>query len=203
MSLAERTFPVLYGLVTAPAERGWLGRRRAALLASASGTVVELGAGTGANLPHYQGVERVIATEPSPYMRARLRPGDAGVPVDVVDAPAEALPLADRTADTVVSVYVFCTVANLGAALAETIRVLRPGGRLLFLEHVRASGPVGRLQDAVDPVWSRAAAGCHLNRRSEQAIAAAGFSAIRIERFAPPVPGGGLMPMVVGVAVRP
>ena len=201
--LAERAFPVLYGLVTAPAERGWLGRRRAALLASATGTVVEIGAGPGANLAHYRNADRVVATEPSPYMRARLLRRTASVPVEVVAAPAEALPVADASADTLVSVCVFCTVQDLGAALSEVMRVLRPGGRLLFLEHVRAAGAMARVQHALDPVWSRAAAGCHLTRRSEQAIRETGMQVVRLGRFKPPVPGGGLMPMVAGAAIRP
>ena len=203
MTLAERTFPVLYGLVTAPAERGWLGMRRAALLAHATGTVVEIGAGAGANLRHYQDVDEVVLTEPSPHMRARIRLEQAKVPVTVVDAPAEALPLDRASADSAVSVCVLCTVRDMDATLAELSRVLRPGGRLLFLEHVRASGLAERTQRLLDPVWSRAAAGCHLTRRSHEAIGRAGFAIERLERFRPPVPGGGLMPMVIGVAVRP
>lgn len=204
MTVADRAFPFLYGLVTAPAERGWLGRRRSLLVAGAAGTVLEIGGGLGANVPHYEGVERVLLCEPSPFMRARLGPRLEGarVPVQVLDAPAEALPCPDGSVDTVVSVFVLCTVSDVTAALAEVRRVLRPGGRLCFLEHVRGGGWAGRWQDRIDPLWCRAAAGCHLNRRSEQAITVAGFAITDLERFQPPVPGGALMPMVQGTAVR-
>ncbi|MGH8906268.1 MAG: class I SAM-dependent methyltransferase [Egibacteraceae bacterium] len=203
MSLAERTFPLLYRLVTGPAERGWLGRHRAQLLRDATGTVVEIGAGLGANLPYYRGVERVVVTEPSRFMLARIRTEHARVPVEIAAAPAEALPLARHAADAAVSVCVLCSVRDVEAALAEIARVLRAGGQLLFLEHVRGAGRMGRVQDRLDPLWCRVAAGCHLNRMTLPAIEAAGFQITQLDRFAPPLPGGGLMPMVQGVARLP
>jgi ubiquinone/menaquinone biosynthesis C-methylase UbiE len=199
-SLAERAFPFLYDLVTAPAERTWLGRRRAALLAHARGTVLEIGAGLGASLHHYGDIDRIVLTEPSRFMRRRLRATDASAPVEIVAAAAEALPVGRDTIDTVVSVCVLCTVRDVEAALGEITRVLRPGGRFLFLEHVRGTGRAGRVQDRLDPVWCRIAAGCHLNRRTLPAIQAAGFSIDQLACFAPPLPGGGLMPMVQGIA---
>ncbi|MGH8929649.1 MAG: class I SAM-dependent methyltransferase [Egibacteraceae bacterium] len=198
--IAERTFPLLYGLVTARAEEGWLGHRRAQLLGHATGTVLEIGAGLGASLRHYGEVDRIVLTEPSPFMRRRLNVEGATAPVEVVAAPAEALPAGRDTIDTVVSVCVLCTVRDVEAALSEIARVLRPDGRFLFLEHIRADGRAGWLQDRLNPVWRRAAAGCHLNRETLPAIEAAGLHLARLDRFVPPLPGGKLMPMIQGAA---
>jgi ubiquinone/menaquinone biosynthesis C-methylase UbiE len=139
-------------------------------------------------------------------MREKLRPklAQARVPVEVSEAGAETLPFPDASFDTVVSTLVLCTVPDRDAALAEIRRVLRPGGRLLFIEHVRAEGRAARWQDRVDPVWRRIFAGCHPNRDTVAAIRAAGFEIERLEDFEPPVPLSGLTPHVQGVAsVRP
>ncbi|WP_343232985.1 class I SAM-dependent methyltransferase [Miltoncostaea marina] len=200
----HRLFAALYDRLGARAERAWLGDRRRELLAAAEGVVVEVGAGTGANLPHYRGVARVLALEPDPAMRRRLRRRAlaAPVPVEVGDAPAERLPLGDATADTVVCTLVLCSVADPDRALAEARRVLRPGGRLLFIEHVRGEGRRARRQDRLTPVWRRLGAGCHLNRDTVAAIGRAGF---RIEALAvhdDDVPGPAISrPMVIGRAV--
>lgn len=165
--------------------RGW----RAELLAGVEGDVLEVGAGTGANLAHYGPlVRRLVLAEPDRHMRARLaalvaaRP--PGVPVEVVDAPAERLPFADATFDAVVSTLVLCSVDDLPATLAELRRVLRPGGRLHFLEHVAATDRPGRLrwQRRLEPVWRRVAGGCRLTRTTGDAIAAAGFEVEDVTR---------------------
>lgn len=198
-------FAALYDPLGGAAERGWMGRRRSGLLAGASGSVLEIGGGTGANLAHYRGAARVTVAEPDPFMRERLRRklGAARVPVGVSEAGAEALPFPDESFDAVVSTLVLCTVVDQGAALAEVRRVLRPGGRLLFIEHVRGEGLVAGVQDRILPVWGCLFAGCHPNRDTLGSIREAGFEIPAPERFLPPGPFTGLVPHVQGVAVVP
>ncbi len=135
-------------------------------------------------------------------MRRRLRPKleATRVPVAVSGAGAEALPFTDGSFDTVVSTLVLCTVPDQGAALGEIRRVLRPGGRLLFIEHVRAEGRVARWQDRVEPLWGYLLGGCYPNRDTLAAIEAAGFEIDRFDGFYPPVPLSRLTPHVQGSA---
>ncbi|MCU0308755.1 MAG: methyltransferase domain-containing protein [Thermoleophilia bacterium] len=187
-----------------PVERARLGAWRHRLLALARGDVVELGAGTGLMVPHYRQVDRVVATEPDPAMRARLaaRARAARVPVEVVDARAEALPLPDRSADTVVSAFVLCGVDDPAAVLAEVRRVLRPGGRMLFMEHVRARhGAWAARQARLDHAWGRVA-GCHLDRDTEALITGAGLAVEVLRREERPF-GVPLVPVVIGQARPP
>ena len=155
-------FAALYDPIGASAERRWMGECRRRLLAGARGAVLEIGGGTGANLAHYWDVDRVTFAEPDPFMRNRIGPKleDARVPVEVSAAGAEALPFPDGSFDTVVSTLVLCTVPDQEAALDEVRRVLRPGGRLLFIEHVRAAEPMARWQDRLEPLWRRLLGGC-------------------------------------------
>ncbi|MEH6382032.1 MAG: class I SAM-dependent methyltransferase, partial [Dietzia cercidiphylli] len=148
-------------------ERVGLARARRRLVDGLSGTVVEVGAGSGVTFQHYPPeVTRVVAIEPDPHLRAHARrdAARASVPVEVVDSVAEALPLADGEADAVVFGLVLCTVPDVPAALAEADRVLAPGGELRLLEHVRAAGRLGRVADRITPVWSRLGGGCRPNR---------------------------------------
>jgi ubiquinone/menaquinone biosynthesis C-methylase UbiE len=203
MSIRHRLFAALYDRMNAAAERRWMGKRRADLLADAHGVVLEIGGGTGANLPYYRDVERLVITEPDPFMRKKLRPklAQARVPVEISDASAQRLPFADGSFDTVVSTLVFCTIPDPQAALMEIRRVLRPaGGRLLFLEHVRGEGKVARWQDRVQPVWSWLLAGCHPNRDTVANVAVAGFRVEKLERFEPPMPLSAFAPCVQGAA---
>ena len=167
-----------------------MGGRRRRLLAGARGAVLEIGGGTGANLAHYRDVDRVTIAEPDPFMRSRIGPKleDARVPVEVSAAGAEALPFPDGSFDTVVSTLVLCTVPDQAAALDEVRRVLRPGGRLLFIEHVRAAGSQARWQDRLEPLWRRLFGGCHPNRDTVAAIEGAGFEIETFESFYPPDP---------------
>jgi ubiquinone/menaquinone biosynthesis C-methylase UbiE len=201
----HRIFAALYDRQLRPLERGWLGQRRAALLADLAGQVLEVGAGTGSNLAHYQHASKVVACEPDPAMRKRLaaRLPAARVPVELCDAAAEALPFADQRFDVVVSVMVLCTVADPAAALAEAYRVLRPGGRLVFVEHVRGQGRLARWQDRLTPLQVRFAGGCHPNRDSQAAIAAAGFTIGPLERFEPTPNSAITRPFIQGAATRP
>lgn len=181
---------------------------RADLLRDLSGRVLELGAGTGANLPFYPAaVERLVLAEPDRHMRARLqaraareRPG-----AEVVDAAAEALPFEDASFDAVVSTLVLCSVEDLERALAEVRRVLRPGGTLVFLEHVAADQRPDRLkwQRRLEPLWRRVAGNCHLTRRTAEAIAAAGFDVQACTRESVRKALPFVRPSVRGRAVRP
>jgi ubiquinone/menaquinone biosynthesis C-methylase UbiE len=201
----HRLFAAAYDRLNAKAERTWLGSRRASLVAQAGGDVLEIGAGTGANLGHYRSVTRLVAAEPDPAMRARLARhlGAATVPLEVSDAPAERLGFPDASFNTVVATLVLCSVADLDAALAEMRRVLRPGGRLLVLEHVRGEGRRARWQDRVTPIWCRVGAGCHPNRDTRSAIARAGFRLEHAERFDPPRVPAIIGPFVEIVARKP
>jgi ubiquinone/menaquinone biosynthesis C-methylase UbiE len=149
-------------------ERRGMAGRRAALLAEAKGTALEIGAGTGKNLDAYPSVDRLLLSEPAPTMRGLLsrRVARHHSDAEVLAAGAQALPIPTASVDTVVSTLVLCTVPDVDSALAELVRVLRPGGRFLFLEHVHA--PVGsrlrRWQDRLVEPWAAFAMGCRCDR---------------------------------------
>lgn len=152
-----RAFARFYDRALKATEENGLGAMRAELLAGASGRVIEIGAGTGVNLELYgEGVEDLTLVEPDPHMGAHLRKrlGDRHghpIPAQLVAAPAEALPFADDTFDTAVATLVLCTIPDPVAAIAEMARVLKPGGRLLFIEHVRAAdASSARWQDRLE-----------------------------------------------------
>ena len=176
-----RLFALGYDRFMAASERAGLRARRRALLARADGATLEIGAGTGLNLGLYPpALSELVLTEPSPHMAARLRAKlGAGPGIRVVEATAERLPFEADRFDTVVATLVLCTVPDPAAALREIARVLRPEGRLLFLEHVRAPEPrLARWQDRLERPWRVFGAGCHCNRDTAARIEA---SALRIE----------------------
>lgn len=179
-------------------------------VAGLSGRVLEIGAGNGANLHRFpRTVTHLAAAEPDPYMleRARSRAAELDRPVELHQAPAEKLPFEDASFDAVVSILVLCSVGDQAQALNEIKRVLKPGGLLRFIEHVRYTGSLGgAYQDLIAPVWRWLGAGCNPNRRTAEAIADAGFTIADIHRFklAPPVPPFSVTrPAVFGAAVRP
>jgi ubiquinone/menaquinone biosynthesis C-methylase UbiE len=166
-----------------------LGDQRDELLAGLSGRILELGAGNGANFAHYPStVEEVIAVEPEPYLRAKATQAAARAPrpVTVVDAVADALPVEDACIDAAVCSLVLCSVPDQATALAELRRVLRAGGELRFLEHVRSpTSAKARAQGVLDRsgTWPKLAGGCHCARDTEAAIAGAGFRIQRTHDF--------------------
>jgi ubiquinone/menaquinone biosynthesis C-methylase UbiE len=164
-----------------------VGVHRDRLLAGLSGRVLEVGAGNGVNFAHYPPtVEEVVALEPEPFMRGKAQhaAANAGVAVRVVDGVASNLRFESSTFDAVVASLVLCSVPEPGAALTEVRRVLRDGGELRFLEHVRAERPAkARLQILLDRsrIWPLLGGGCHCSRQTTGAIAAAGFRVVELE----------------------
>jgi ubiquinone/menaquinone biosynthesis C-methylase UbiE len=178
----HRFFAAIYDRLLAGTEKAGLNDMRAELVAQASGRTLELGAGTGLNLVHYtDAVTELVLTEPDPFMAKKMRDRltedpPAAASVEVVEAPAERLPFDDASFDTVVSTLVLCTVSDPDGAVGELARVLRPGGRLLYLEHVRADDrALARWQDRLERPWGWVAGGCHPNRPTTATLAAAGF----------------------------
>jgi len=170
----------IYDRCLAGEERAYLAALREELLSGARGVVVEVGAGTGLNFPHYRAgqVHTVEAVEPDPHMRRRSewRARQAAVPVQLHDGTAENLPFAAGHADTVVATLVVCSVDDPQRAIRELRRVLKPDGVLLFIEHVHSEqGLRAHIQNWVTPVWRRIAANCHVNRASVQLLQQAGF----------------------------
>lgn len=156
-------------------ERTALGRMRSRVLAPLQGEVLEVGAGTGLNFAHYAPGVRVLALEPDAdmYDRARRRAGSAVTLLQAGDTHMDTLPA--HAFDAAVFSFVLCSVPDVAQTLARAMRVLRPGGTLAVLEHVRSNGLLGAIQDRFTPFWQRAAAGCRLNRNIRQSIERAGF----------------------------
>lgn len=158
---------------------------RERVIAAAQGQVLEIGVGSGFNLPLYADrVERVIGLDPSPKLleMARSAAERTRLPVELMEGDAEAIPLDDKSIDTVVTTWVLCTVADPTRALADMRRVLKPNGQLLFAEHGRSSDSrVCRWQDRLTPLWKRISGGCHLNRGIAELIETSGFRIDRLE----------------------
>ena len=152
---------------------------------AAEGRVLEIGVGSGLNLPFYtQKAELVMGLDPSPKLlsMARRAARPASIPFDFIEGSAEAIPLEDGSVDTVVTTWTLCSIADASRSLHEMHRVLKPAGSLLFVEHGRAPEPnVRRWQDRLTPVWKRVGGGCHLNRAIGTLIESAGFQFERIE----------------------
>ncbi len=162
---------------------------RERIVAGATGSLLEIGCGTGASFSHYSPAAHVIATDPDSEMLRRAERKLAGMgptSIQLRQAAAEALPFTDASFGHVVSCWVFCHVDDVARALVEVRRVLKPGGAFRVMDHVRSEGAIrGKAQDAFDPVWSRLlGAGCHINRRTQQAIESAGFQFEWVEQAA-------------------
>ncbi len=163
-----------------------IARQREKVVPQASGRILEIGMGSGLNIPYYDParVEKVWGLEPSVGMRRRAAPRVAAAPFEIewLDLPCEQIPLADDSADTIVLTYTLCTISDFRTALAQMRRVLKPGGVLLFSEHGAAPDPgVRRWQDRINPVWKKLAGGCNLNRDVPGALEQAGFAVRQLD----------------------
>lgn len=180
-------FARFYLKISANADRRGAAEHRRRLLAGLTGRVLEVGAGQGRNFPHYPPeVDEVVAVEPEALLRAQAEQtaATAPVPVTVLAGHADALPAQDSSLDAVVYCLVLCSVPDPARSLAEAARILRPGGQLRFYEHVRSHGRIrALLQDAITPIWTRQAAGCHPNRDTAAAIRTAGFHIDEMDQF--------------------
>jgi ubiquinone/menaquinone biosynthesis C-methylase UbiE len=181
-----------------------LAERRRALLGPLRGDVLEIGPGLGANLPYYSPDVRWVGIEPNPFMHPRLRAAaqQRGGPTEYRVGRAEALPVADASVDAVVGTLVLCSVSDVAAALREVRRVLKPGGRFVFVEHVAA--PRGTLLRAVQrlgrPITKFLGDGCHVDRETWRFIEGAGFTEVALEHFRLPMPLNG--PHIAGWAFQ-
>ena len=174
----------LYATLIARADAAGLGKRRAELVAGLHGRVVEIGCGTGSMFSHYRDVD-VVAIEPDPAFAVHARNANAQVPIEVIEGTGEALPLEDASVDAAVLALVLCSVPSVDDVVREVVRVVRPGGRVRLIEHVRSPRRVvGALMDAVNPLWLRVnGQGCRLNRDPIPALERAGLHIERIEPF--------------------
>ena len=199
-----RASAVLYDPFLWIGERAGMRALRGEVLRAARGRTVEIGSGTGLNVPHYADkLDELILVEPDAAMRVRLerRLLRSGRRARVIDAPAEHLPFDDESVDTIVSTFVLCTVESPELALREIVRVLRPGGQLLLIEHVRADSPrLARWQDRLAGPWRRFARGCRCNRSTTQLLSDVGLSLTHVQerswRGMPPI----VHPIVAGAA---
>jgi ubiquinone/menaquinone biosynthesis C-methylase UbiE len=202
-----RVFAAMYDRSLRATEEAGLTQMRRELLAGAGGRVLEIGAGTGANLDLYpDGVDELVLLEPDPHMAKRLRAklAETGRAVTVIEAPAERVPCEDASFDTAVATLVLCTVPDPAAALAEAARVLKPGGRLLFVEHVRSRHPgLARWQDRLEKPWRFLGDGCHCNRDTVATIERSPLLLEQVSRGAMPKAPPIVRPLSRGIAVRP
>lgn len=181
-----RIFSRLYDPVIELPERLGLRRLRREVLRDVRGRVLELGLGTGRNIPLYPDVvDSLTGIDPDESMieQAGERAREATFPVRLLPVPAEELPLEDVSFDAVTGTLVFCTIPDVARALGEARRVLAPGGELRLLEHVRMDRePFATLQETVTPVWKHLAGGCRLDRDTLSAVREAGFEVERVQR---------------------
>lgn len=177
----------LYATYVFPAILDWvmrqepIRRQREKVVPRAHGTILEVGVGSGLNLPHYDRarVAKLYALDPSLELQrlARGRAEAAGLPIEFLPVSGEEIPLADASVDSIVVTYTMCSIPDVATALGEMHRVLRPGGSLLFSEHGRApDAGVVRWQDRLNPLWRRVSGGCNLNRAIPDLLGAAGFA---------------------------
>jgi ubiquinone/menaquinone biosynthesis C-methylase UbiE len=203
-----RLLAAIYDRITQSSEEACLRQWRAELLRRLAGVVLEVGAGTGLNMPHYpRTVTRLVLSEPDLHMRRRLSQrarAQAWEQAEILDASLEKLPLPSDAFDAVVGTLVLCSVGRLDRALAEIRRVLRPGGRFVFIEHVAAEDRPRRLkwQHRIEPFWKPISGNCHLTRRTADAIAAADLAILDLKRESMRKAWPLVRPTIRGVALK-
>jgi SAM-dependent methyltransferase len=211
LGLNERFFAWYYPKLIGLSERAGQAEVRRELLVEAAGRTLEIGAGSGANVPHYtERVTELVLSDPSPQMRGQLRelldtdPPPVGS-WELAELSGERLPFEDASFDTVVGGFIMCSIPNPEAAIAEIARVLRPGGRYIFLEHVHAGEgtALGRFQDLIEIPHRYVAAGCHPNRHTGEMIERSALEVERLERGEMPKALPSVRPTIRGSAVRP
>jgi SAM-dependent methyltransferase len=199
-----RAFALGYDLFFRQMEEGGLREMRSGLLAEARGRCLEIGAGTGLNLDHWPGgLDRLVLTEPDPHMMRQLskKVSESRPDAEVVEAPGEMLPFEDSSFDTIALTLVLCTAPDPAGVLDEIDRVLAPGGRFLFMEHVRAEEPgLARWQDRLQGPWRLFADGCHCNRETLREIEGSPLELERSRRGELPKALPLVRPMVMGTA---
>ncbi len=187
-----------------PSYESAVGERKQALFANIHGNILEIGPGTGPNLSYYPKDIHWIGIEPNPYMHSYLKKAaeKLNLNIDIRTGTAEKINAEDNSIDTVVSTLVLCSVPNLSATLQEILRVLKPGGRFLFVEHVAA--PQGTLlrqiQIGIKPIWKVLGDGCNPDRETWVALENAGFESVNYAHFKAPVPL--VSPHIAGVAIK-
>ena len=183
----------------------YLAGHKSRLFSDLSGTVLEIGPGAGSNLHHLPRTGlKWIGVDPNPFMNHQIvKEADRlGVDIELRPGTAENLPAEDGSVDFVISTFVLCSVMDQESALEEVLRVLMPGGKLLFIEHVAAKRGtwLRRIQSLVKPLWRRMGDGCHPDRETRAALKLAGFAALHVEEFAAPLPI--VRPHIAGSAVK-
>ncbi|MFN2464583.1 MAG: class I SAM-dependent methyltransferase [Candidatus Dormibacteria bacterium] len=209
--LNERVFAWYYPKLMGISERAGGAELRGRAISQAAGRTLEIGAGSGSNLAHYtSAVTELVVTEPSPHMLHLLQDRlNRDAPLagrwELVGTGAEELPFPDASFDTVTAGYVLCTIPRPERAIAEIARVLKPGGRYLFIEHVRARDGtlLGRMQDLIEPVHVYVAAGCHPNRRTQELLQGSDLRIERLEHTNMPRSLPSVRPVIVGSARKP
>ena len=206
MGLRSRFFAFTYDRFSKGSEEAGLAEMRRKQISGASGDVLEIGGGTGANLVYYgAGVESLTVTEPERPMLKRLerKAREQNSQAIVLRAPAEDLPFEDASFDTVVSTLVLCGVGDQPRVMRELRRVLRPGGRLIFIEHVRSDEPrVAKMQDRMNPL-NRFMVCCDCNRPTLETIRSAGFEVTKLEQTELPKAPPYIRPLIIGTATVP
>jgi ubiquinone/menaquinone biosynthesis C-methylase UbiE len=201
-----RSFTAWYGFMMRLVDERGLRETRREVLGEAHGRVLDVGTGTGSNLPLFPAaVEELVLAEPDAHMQSvlRRRVSDiGGMAIGLTQAPAESLPFEDDSFDCVTATMVICTMPDPRAGLDEIARVLKPGGKLLFLEHVRSGNPrIARAQDRLERSWRFIADGCHCNRDSLAMIEASRLTVQRVTRGYMPLASQFIKPLVFGSAI--